>query len=71
MLTNPSLQPITTCPALLTAIALACWFGGKSDNDEAPPILNFLPATVLITPFLYTLEVFGLNANMLLSSAVV
>ena len=50
-LTVPSLVPMITCPALLVATALACWFGGKVDKVEAPPILNFLPGFSLITPY--------------------
>lgn len=67
----PKLVATTMCPFLFVAIALLCWFGGSKDKVEAPNILVFFPATSFITPFFYTLNVFGLNSNKVLSSALV
>lgn len=62
---------MATCPALLTAIALLCLFGAKSDSVEAPPIFLILPNFSLMTPVFYTLFVVGLKQLIVLSSAVV
>lgn len=68
---EPSLIPMATWPALFTATPRACWFGGKTDRLDAPPILYFFPAFWFIVPYDTTFLVFGLNSRILLSSAVV
>ena len=50
MLNSPSLVPIATCPTLLTATALHCWFGGSKDKDEPPKILLIFPGFELTIP---------------------
>jgi hypothetical protein len=71
MVNSPKFVATATCPFLLVATDLLCWFGGSNDKVEAPIILFFFPATALIIPFFYTLNVFGLNYNTKLSSALV
>ena len=71
ILNYPSFVPIATWPALLTAMALLCWFGGNGERVEAPLNILFLPVCSLIVPVLSTLFVLGSKQMIVLSSAVV